>query len=72
MDIFPWKLFLFFAGRSTWAPRLGAVSVGTIHAIRRGIVDVRVAMALYSLVAVSSLREPPDQVRVITTLRYRN
>jgi hypothetical protein len=30
------------------------------------------ALALYSLVAVSSLREPYDQVRAITTLGYRN
>jgi hypothetical protein len=42
---------------------LRAVSMGTIHAIRRGIVDVRLTMvlwALYSLVAVSSLQ--PMQV----------
>jgi hypothetical protein len=46
---------------------------GTIQAIRRGIVDVRLTMVVWHRIhAVPSLRGPSDQVRVITTLGYRN
>ena len=62
--------------------RLGSVTRGfvrspweTILAIVRGscgCTPYHGALSLYSLVAVPSLRGPPDQVRTITILSYRN